>query len=103
VVGGHLLAGLKELQKSYSLIGDVRGLGLYIGAEIVEDPETREPDPIRAGRIKERLREHNLLLSTDGPQDNVIKIKPPICFTTENADRLLGTLDKILQEEEFRG
>jgi 4-aminobutyrate aminotransferase-like enzyme len=102
-VGEHLLKGLKELQQTYPIIGDARGLGLYVGAEIVKDPETRTPDPVRAGRIKERLRDHNLLLSTDGPQDNVIKIKPPIVFTTENADRLVGTLEKILKEEEFGG
>jgi 4-aminobutyrate aminotransferase-like enzyme/Ser/Thr protein kinase RdoA (MazF antagonist) len=103
VVGEHLLAGLKELQTKYPLIGDIRGLGLFIGAEIVEDPETREPDAVRAGRIEERLRDHHLLLSTDGPQDIVLMIKPPLVFTTENADRLISTLDKILQEEEFQG
>ncbi len=100
-VGEHLRAGLREIQKSHPLVGDVRGLGLYIGVELVEDPETREPATARANRVKERLRDHHLLLSTDGPRENVLKIKPPLVFTRENADRLVETLDRILKEDEF--
>ena len=81
------------------MIGDVRGLGLYLGVELVEDRSSREPAPSRASRAKERLRENRILLSTDGPDDNVLKIKPPLVFTVENADRLIGTLDRILNED----
>jgi len=102
IVGEYLLDGLKGLQKKYPLIGDVRGLGLYIGVEMVKDPESREPARNMANRVKERLRDHHLLLSTDGPDDNVLKIKPPLVFTRENADRLVDTLDRILQEGEFQ-
>jgi len=102
VVGEHLLEGLKGLKEKHPLIGDVRGLGLFIGVEMVTDPETREPATAKANRVKERLRDHRLLLSTDGPDGNVLKIKPPIVFTIENADLLVQTLDRVLEEEEFR-
>lgn len=101
-VGEHLQSGLREVQRKHPLIGDVRGLGLYIGVELVEDPETREPATAKANRAKERLRDQRLLLSTDGPRENVLKIKPPLVFTKENADRLVETLDRVLGEEEFR-
>ena len=52
--------------------------------------------------MKERIRDHRLLLSTDGPHENVLKIKPPIVFTAENADLLVETLDRVLEEEEFQ-
>ena len=102
VVGEYLLEGLKGLQEKYPLLGNVRGLGLFIGVEMVKDPESREPATEKANRVKERLRDHHLLLSTDGPDDNVLKIKPPIVFTTANADHLVEALDRILQEEEFQ-
>ncbi len=101
-VGDHLKRRLTELQKEHPLLGDVRGLGLYLGVEIVSDPDTREPAKDKANRIKERLRDHRILLSTDGPRDNVLKIKPPLVFTMENADRLVDSLAKVLKEEEFR-
>ena len=101
-VGEHLLAGLNGLKARYPLIGDVRGLGLYIGVELVKDPKSREPATTLAHRVKERLREYRLLLSTDGPQENVLKIKPPIMFTLADADRLVETLGRVLEEEEFQ-
>ena len=87
-VGEYLLAGLRDLKDRHPVIGDVRGLGLYLGVELVENRATREPAPGRASRAKERLRDHRILLSTDGPQDNVLKIKPPMVFSTKDADRL---------------
>jgi len=101
-VGEYLRTGLRRIQKNHPLMGDVRGLGLYIGVEMVEDPETRAPATEKANRVKERLRDHHLLLSTDGPQENVLKIKPPLVFTRENADRLVETLDRVLAEDEFQ-
>ncbi len=101
-VGNHLLKGLEELKEQHELIGDVRGLGLFVGVEVVADRITRTPDPVRASRIKERLREHHILLSTDGPDDNVLKVKPPLVFTPEDADRLVSTLAKVLKEDGIR-
>jgi len=102
LVGQHLLAGLGELKERHPLIGDVRGLGLYIGVELVEDRGRRNPASARASQVKERLREHRILLSTDGAEDNVLKIKPPLVFTREDADRLISTLDRVLGEDGVR-
>jgi 4-aminobutyrate aminotransferase-like enzyme len=101
-VGGHLLQGLQDLMDRHPLLGDVRGLGLYLGVEMVRDRATREPDTERAQRVKERLRDHRILLSTDGPDDNVLKIKPPLVFTKDDADRLVDALADILEEDEFK-
>lgn len=102
IVGQHLLQGLRSLQAEHSLIGDVRGMGLYVGVELVSDPGTREPATLEASRVKERLRDRRILLSTDGPDDNVLKIKPPLVFTVTDADRLIGALDEVLEEDGLR-
>jgi ethanolamine-phosphate phospho-lyase len=101
VVGEHLLTGLRKLKEEHPLVGDVRGLGLYIGVELVKEPKARIPATAQASRLKERLREFHFLLSTDGPQENVLKIKPPLVFSIADADRLLETMGRVLQEEEF--
>jgi 4-aminobutyrate aminotransferase-like enzyme len=101
-VGAHLLNALRSLQPNHPVVGDVRGLGLYIGVELVENRIARTPAPERARRVKERLREERILLSTDGPQDNVLKIKPPMVFTEEDADLLVFALDRILGEHGIR-
>jgi 4-aminobutyrate aminotransferase-like enzyme len=98
VVGNRLLAGLRHLQTQFPLIGDVRGLGLYIGAELVRDRQTLEPAAEEASHIANRMRDKGILISTDGPLHNVLKIKPPLVFTEENADFLVKTLGKILEE-----
>jgi len=98
-VGAHLLDGLRQLQQRHSLIGDVRGVGLYVGAELVRDRETLDPAADEASYVINRLRDHGILVSTDGPLHNVIKIKPPMCFTVADADRLVRTLDAILKED----
>jgi 4-aminobutyrate aminotransferase-like enzyme len=100
-VGDHLQAGLKGLMPKYPLIGDVRGLGLFIGIEFVLDRDTLAPAAAQAAYIVERMKEHGILVSTDGPLHNVIKIKPPLVFSEENADFFVSTLDKILAETVF--
>lgn len=97
-VGNHLMDGLRELMNIYSIIGDVRGLGFYIGAEMVLDRNTLEPAGHQASYVADRMKDHGILISTDGPLHNVLKIKPPMVFTQENADYLVTCLDKILQE-----
>jgi 4-aminobutyrate aminotransferase-like enzyme len=81
------------------LIGDVRGLGLFIGIELVLNRETLEPAPAQASYVANRMRERGILLSTDGPFHNVLKIKPPLVFSRANADFLIETLDGILRED----
>jgi 4-aminobutyrate aminotransferase-like enzyme len=97
-VGNHLLKGLHSLALRYPLIGDVRGSGLFIGVELVRDPVTLEPAAEEASFISNRMREHGILLGTDGPHHNVIKIRPPMPFSEDDADCLLATLDDVLGE-----
>ena len=97
--GNRLLGGLRELKQKYPLIGDVRGLGLYVGVELVVDRETLDPAVEEADYIINRMRDHGILISTDGPLENVLKIKPPIVFSEKNADEVVATLDKVLGED----
>jgi 4-aminobutyrate aminotransferase-like enzyme len=98
-VGGYLKHGLQQLQSNHSLIGDVRGIGLFIGLELVRDRSTLEPADREAALLVERMKECGILLSTDGLFHNVIKIKPPIIFSKADADVVLTQLNTVLQEE----
>ena len=98
VTGSLLLAGLRELQSSHDAIGDVRGVGLFVGFELVHDRETREPNDVLATELVNRAASRGVLLSTDGPDHNVIKIKPPMVFSATDAERLVETVDAVLAE-----
>ncbi len=101
LVGERLLAGLRQLESEHTIVGNTRGLGLYLGAELVRNPETLEPATEEASYVINRMRDHGILVSTDGPLHNVIKIKPPLCFDEHDADRLVETLEGILREDVF--
>ena len=90
--GAYLLQGLKDLAANRSLIGDVRGQGLFLGIELVRSRETREPAEHEAADLVEAAKGRGVLLSTDGPFHNVIKIKPPLVFSRRDADFLLHTI-----------
>ncbi len=90
--GEYLMAGLRELARECPPIGDVRGQGLFVGIEMVRDRETKEPAADVASQMVNRARERGVLLSTDGPRHNVIKIKPPMVFGRRDADRLIDAL-----------
>jgi 4-aminobutyrate aminotransferase-like enzyme len=92
-VGEHLLNGLRDLQNRRDIIRDVRGSGLFIGVELTKHDA---PATAEAKRIVNRMREEGILLGTDGPSHNVLKIRPPMPFSVENADQLLTTFDTIL-------
>ncbi len=96
--GTYFLEKLRELQARHPIIGDVRGLGLFIGAELVHDRETLTPAAETASMIIEEMRNRGILLSTDGPLHNVIKIKPPLVFSRDNVDQVIENLDEILNE-----
>jgi 4-aminobutyrate aminotransferase-like enzyme len=96
VVGERLLAGLRELAGRHEAIGDVRGMGLFIGIDLVRDRATREPDAALARDLADMAAERGVLLSTDGPFHNVMKIKPPLVFSAADADRLVETVDAVL-------
>jgi len=97
VIGNYLLGQLKLLQKKHPLIGDVRGCGLFIGVELVTDPKNLSPATKEANDVVQILRENSqILISTDGPFDNVLKIKPPLCWTRENAETFVCGVDAAL-------
>jgi 4-aminobutyrate aminotransferase-like enzyme len=98
-VGNYLKVGLEELKSKHPIIGNVRGLGLFIGVELVLDRVTLSPASQQAAYIIERMKEKGILLSTEGPLHNVLKIKPPIVFSNSNADALVSSLDMILGED----
>ena len=98
IVGEELLTGLRSLQTQHPFIGDVRGMGLFLGIEFVTDPDSLSPAADIARYVVERLKSHRILLSTDGPQHNVIKIKPPLPFSKADVARLLNTLESIFNE-----
>ncbi len=92
--GSYLVAGMTRLKDKYSCIGDVRGRGLFLGIEIVRDKATKEHAGDLASHIVNRAKERGVLMGTDGPYDNVIKLRPPMIFNRENADLLLEVLDR---------
>ncbi len=94
--GNYLKNHLKDLQKSHAVIGDVRGYGLFLGMELTGIDG--QPLTDLAALLKNKLREHHILVSTDGPHDNVIKIKPPLSFNQANCDELVSRIDTILSE-----
>jgi 4-aminobutyrate aminotransferase-like enzyme len=93
---------LKVLQERHVLIGDVRGSGLFLGIDLVLDRNTREPAPLQAAYVVNRLRDCGILTGTDGPHHNVIKLRPPLVFSEADADLFVRTLDAILQEDAAR-
>ena len=97
-----MLEGLRSLMDRHAVVGDVRGCGLYIGVELVLDRDARLPAGAHASHVANRMREHGILISTDGPDHNVLKIKPPLVVTGADADRLVATLDRVLGEDAVR-
>ncbi len=95
-VGNYLLEGMRQLMNSYPIIGDVRGAGLFIGVEFVKDRNTKEPAIDSIKLVVERMKEKGFLMGVDGPYNNVLKIKPPIIFSMENAKDMLTNLDLVL-------
>jgi 4-aminobutyrate aminotransferase-like enzyme len=100
-VGEKLLEGLRELQKQYEIIGDVRGSGFFLGAELVRSRDTFEPATSEADRIVNRMRDEGILIGADGPFHNVLKIRPPMPFSETDADRLITTLQAVLEEKDL--
>jgi len=96
VVGQYYKSLFYELQKKYKCIGDIRGSGLFLGVEIIKE-ESIEPNVELAHHIKNELRNKNILISTDGPFDSVIKTKPALCFTKKNADQVVNNIDNVLK------
>jgi 4-aminobutyrate aminotransferase-like enzyme len=99
-VGAYLTTRLGELKSRFPLVGDVRGPGLFVGVEFVEDRTTLAPATRQASYIANRMKECGVLMSTDGPFNNVLKIKPPLCFSVQDADDLAEAMATALTELE---
>src|SRR5215470_7805683 len=98
-VGDYWLAALAELQRRHEILGDIRGSVLFLGLDLVRDRDTREPATAQANYVINRLRERGILAGTDGPDHNVIKLRPPLIFTEFEVDLFNSTLDSVLMED----
>ena len=95
-VGGYLKQKLLELQEKHALIGEVRGLGLMLGAELVKDRQTKEPAAAETAGVVEKAKDRGLLVGKGGLYGNVIRIKPPMCLTKADCDFLADCLDECV-------
>lgn len=94
--GDFLLREIRALGQRHELIGDVRGFGLFLGVDLVRDRQGREAATEEAARIKNLLRDKRVLLGLEGPENNVLKIRPPMSFDGVAAEEFLGRLDEVL-------
>ncbi len=97
-VGAHLMDGLRRLESQYELIGEVRGMGLMLGVELVKSRESREPAPEATAQILEMAKDCGLLIGKGGLFGNVIRIKPPMCITVDDVDYMVEVLGDCFEE-----
>jgi 4-aminobutyrate aminotransferase-like enzyme len=97
-VGAHLKSRLQALQDKHPIIGTVHGVGLYLGVELIRDPETLEPAPEETSAICDRMLELGVIIQPTGDHMNILKTKPPLCIDVESADFYVDTLDRVLTE-----
>ncbi len=102
-VGNYIKQTLQEMSTQHEVIGDIRGTGLFFGVELVQDRQSKTPAPAAAAYIVNRMKERGVLISKIGVYDNILKMRPPICFKREHADILLTELDQVLHEVSSRG
>lgn len=104
VVGGHLKKRLQELMNRHPLVGDVRGKGLMLGVELVRDQKTKEPAAQELLQLMDLSKDRGLLIGRGGMAGNVVRIKPPLCITQEDADFIYEVLDESLAviEKKYR-
>ena len=95
-VGTHLKNRLLEVQEHQPFIGEVRGMGLMLGVELVRDRQTKEPASTEAVEVLELCKERGLLVGKGGLFGNTLRIKPPMCLTKDDADFLADCLDEVL-------
>jgi 4-aminobutyrate aminotransferase-like enzyme/Ser/Thr protein kinase RdoA (MazF antagonist) len=100
-VGDVLLDRLRRLLGDHPLVGDIRGSGLFLGVELVKSRDTLEPATAQAAAVSNAMRERGILLGTDGPFHNVIKLRPPMPFTATDAEHLAATLATVLEDAEI--
>ncbi len=101
-MGQYIKEGLMLLQTTYPVIGDIRGHGLFLGMELVDDPYTKAPAADKAHYLINRMSTLGVLMSSDGPDHNVIKIKPPMVIQKSDIDYMLYCLRRVFQEDQMR-
>ena len=95
-VGSRLTRDLEALAARHEAIGEVRGVGLYLGVEFVTERDPWMPDPATARHVINFLREKRILIGAAGPHGNILKIRPPLCFSAGQADMLVAGIDEAL-------
>jgi 4-aminobutyrate aminotransferase-like enzyme len=96
--GAALIAGLKALEQRYQSVGDIRGMGLFLGVELI-NPDGSEATAL-CSYVKNRMRDHRILIGSEGPKDNILKIRPPLTIDAEGVEMILEVLDRVLAEAE---
>lgn len=96
VMGAKLMTGLKALEQEYTCVGDVRGMGLFLGLELI-NPDGSEASEICA-YVKNRMRDHRILIGSEGPKDNILKIRPPLTIDHHDVEMILEALGQVLAE-----
>ena len=102
VIGDSLLTKLRDMQATFPILGDVRGLGMMLGVELVLDQSTRAPATMQASYICNRMKDTGILIGSDGPFHNVLKIRGPLCLTATDVDAFIATLATVLNEDGAR-
>ncbi len=95
-VGDHIAESLRRMAARHDAIGDVRGHGLFLAVELVEDAELRTPATGLAREVVNGLRERGVLTGSIGPDDNILKLRPPLVLRQSDADDMLSVLDAVL-------
>jgi 4-aminobutyrate aminotransferase-like enzyme len=99
-MGNYLMDAFRDMQKRYAVIGDVRGLGLFLGIELVTDRTSRTPATDFARAVSNGARRRGVLMGTEGPHDNVLKMRPPMIFAKRDADHLIAVLEETFADVE---
>ena len=97
MVGSYLISELKSMSQEFPIIGDVRGEGLFLGFELTD--RHKKPLASHASYLANRMKTLGILMSTDGPDYNVLKIKPPMVFSKEHAKELIFRLNTFFSED----
>ena len=97
-MGDRLLTGLRGIKNNFPQIGDVRGMGLFLGIDLVKNNTIQDEDKDLCTYIKNRMRDYRILIGSEGPKDNVLKIRPPLTIDSEGVDMILHFFEKIMKE-----
>jgi len=97
-VGARLWSGLKEVQARDERVGEVRGMGLMLGVELVKSAKTKEPAPELATAVVERMKDLGVLVGKGGLEGNTVRVKPPLCITEADADKIARAFEAALKD-----